>query len=112
MGTNHESSFAKCPGLFQFYVQFEHFFLKKIPVKRFSAIFHAKALRKANLKIHWYWAFQQEAGIAAIGVTFSNPSAAICPLSSGWQNMGVSFDSAKLDGPVKRQQAFNTLHGN
>jgi len=64
MGTNHESSFAKCPGLFQFYVQFEHFFLKKIPVKRFSAIFHAKALRKANLKIHWYWAFQQEAGIA------------------------------------------------
>lgn len=31
---------------------------------RFSGIFHAKALRKENLKIHWYSAFQQDAGIA------------------------------------------------
>ena len=61
---NHKPSFAKCSGFPQNYLQFWRFFLKKAPMKRFSAIFSVKALRKENLKIHWYWAFQQEAGIA------------------------------------------------
>jgi len=52
MGTNHEPPFAKCPGFPQNYLQFWHFFLKKALMKRFSAIFSVKALRKENLKIH------------------------------------------------------------
>jgi len=52
MGANHEPSFAQCPGFPQIYLQFWHFFSKKSAIMRFSGIFQAKALRKANLKLH------------------------------------------------------------
>ena len=46
MGNNHKASFANCPGLFQFQVQFGHFISKKIPMKRFSAIFSCQSFTK------------------------------------------------------------------